>query len=163
MKLSHFIRDTSLVLLTLTLVPAAIFAIYSKADFLVVTSRSMEPTINAGDMVITRAAPRTDIEVNEIVVLPVPDNPRLRYSHRVVSAQNVPSGTIIKTRGDANPEDDAWAMRVTSDLVPKVIAVIPTAPIFNGPISRRTIINSLFALGIFLFGFGALRLVKSII
>lgn len=161
MKVGRVIRDASLVLLTMTLIPAAIFAVYSKASFLVVTSRSMEPTINAGDMVITRAEPRTAIETDEIVVLPVPEDPRLRYSHRVVSAEDIATGTLIKTRGDANPEDDAWTLRVISDEVPKVIAVIPTAAIFNGPISRRTMIYSLFTFGIFLFGLGISRLVRS--
>lgn len=161
MKLSRFVGDVLLLLLTLTIVPAAILAIYSKASFLTVTSRSMEPAITAGDTLITRQVPRTQVAPQEIIVLPVPDNPELRYAHRVVSAQDDATGTIVRTKGDANPNLDSWTMRITSDQVPRVIGVIPTSAIFDGPMSRPSILVSLLDLGAALFVLALFRLVRS--
>lgn len=160
MRLSRVVSDGLLVLLTLTIVPSAVLAVYSKASFLTVTSKSMEPAISAGDTLITRQVSRFDVTTREVIVLPVPDNPGLRYAHRVVSAQNEPSGTIVKTKGDANPNLDSWTMRITSDEVPRVIGVIPTSSIFNGPISRSAIFSGLLVLGAFLLGLGLFRLIR---
>ena len=161
MKSLKILKDSALVLLALILVPTAIFCVQAKASFLIVTSRSMEPTIKAGDTVLTRQIPRTAVKSREIIVLPVPDNAALKYSHRVISAQNLASGTLLKTKGDANPNADSWNMKVTSDRVPEVMAVIPTASIFNGPISRRTIFLALFYTGVLLFGVALWRLVRA--
>ena len=159
MRLTKVIGDSLLILLTLTIVPAAALAIYSKASFLTVTSRSMEPAITAGDTLITRQVPRGDVAPREIIVLPVPDNPVLRYAHRVVSARNEATGTIVKTKGDANPSLDSWTMRITSDEVPRVIGVIPTSAILNGPISRASILIGLLALGALLLVLAIVRLI----
>ena len=161
MKSLRILKDAALVALALILVPTAIFCVKAKASFLIVTSKSMEPAIKAGDTVLTRQVPRTALKAKEIVVLPVPDNAALKYSHRVISVKNVQSGTLLKTKGDANPNIDSWNMKVTSDQVPEVMAVIPTASIFNGPISRRTIFLTLFYTGILLFGVALWRLVRA--
>ena len=161
MKLKRIVADGVLILLTITIVPAAIFAVSAKASILMVTSKSMEPTIKALDTVITREIPRTQVKPEEIIILPVPDNPNLKYSHRVVKVEAVKAGTLVKTKGDGNPTEDSWTMRVTSDQIPKVIAVLPTAPIFNGPISRRTIFYTLFYTGILLFSLAIWRLART--
>ena len=163
MKYLRILKDFAFIALALILVPTAIYCVQNKASFLIVTSKSMEPTIKAGDTVLTREIPRTEVKANEIVVLPVPDNPALKYSHRVVIAKNIGSRTLLKTKGDANPNIDSWNMNVTSNQVPKVMAVIPTATIFNGPISRRTIFLALFYTGILLFGVALWRLVRAYI
>ena len=161
MKSLRIFKDAALIALALILAPAAMFCVQAKASFLIVTSKSMEPTIKTGDTVITRQVQRTMVKPKEIIVLPVPDNPALKYSHRVISVKNLQSGTILKTKGDANPNIDSWNMKVTSDQVPEVMAVIPTASIFNGPISRRTIFLTLFYTGILLFGVALWRLVRA--
>jgi hypothetical protein len=60
---------------------------------------------------------------------------------------------VVTTKGDANPKPDAWTLQITSQEVPKVVAVIPTAPILNGPIERKWIYYGLFyggaALGLY--------------
>lgn len=160
MKLRKVIGDALLILLTIVIVPSAVLAVYSKASFLTVTSRSMEPTIAAGDTLITRQVPRVEVAPREIIVLPVPDNPALRYAHRVVSARNEASGTIVKTKGDANPSLDSWTMRITSDDVPRVIGVIPTSAIFRGPISRPSVFIGLLSLGALLLVLAIVRLIR---
>ena len=153
MKLIRVFRDVTLALTAISLAIAAGLSIYFQLSFLTITSRSMEPTISAGDMVLTRPIPAAEIRSRDIVVLPVPDAEGLRYSHRVISVKKDLNDVVVNTKGDANPKPDAWTLQITSKEVPKVLAVIPTAPILNGPIDRKWIYYGLFyggaALGLY--------------
>ena len=160
MRIVGRIRDGALAIFALIFAVGAICAIYFHAGFVTITSRSMEPTINAGDMVLTRIVPANQVKVRDVLVLPVPENEALRYSHRIVSLQRSREGLAIKTKGDANPQVDSWNMEITSPEVTKVMAVMRTAPIMNGPISRSTIYCGLFYGGAALGLFGAWRLVR---
>lgn len=73
------------------------------------------------------------------------------------------SGVAVTTKGDANPKPDSWELNIlniTSEKVPKVMAVIPTAPIFNGPMERKWIYYGFFYGGAILGLYGSWRLVK---
>jgi signal peptidase I len=160
MKAVAVVRDTLLVAIALIVALGAVLAIYFGAGFLTITSRSMEPTFSAGDMVLTRMIPANQVKVRDVLVLPVPEKKVLRYSHRVVSLQRTNEGLQVTTKGDANPLPDAWKVEISSDKVTKVISVIRTAPIFSGPISRSMIYYGLFYGGAVLAFFGAWRLVR---
>jgi signal peptidase I len=160
MKVVGVIRDSLLIAIALVVACGAVLAIYFGAGFLTITSQSMEPTFRAGDMVLTRTIPVNQVKVRDVLVLPVPENKALRYSHRVVSLQRTNDGLHVTTQGDANPKPDSWKLEITSDQVTKVISVMRTAPIFNGPISRSTIYYGLFYGGAVLALFGAWRLVR---
>jgi signal peptidase len=153
MKPIRVFRDVVLALTAVSLAIAAGLSIYFQLSFLTITSRSMEPTISAGDMVLTRPIPVAEIRSRDVVVLPVPDGEGLRYSHRVMSVTREFDDVVVTTKGDANPKPDAWTLQITSQEVPKVVAVIPTAPILNGPIERKWIYYGLFyggaALGLY--------------
>jgi signal peptidase len=154
------LRDFTLVVVALISVVGAVLAFYFHAGFLTITSRSMEPTIKAGDMVLTRLAPIDEIQMRDVVVLPVPENPALRYAHRVIAIEKKSNGFQVKTKGDANPNADSWNMVVKSRDVTEVLAVIPTAKIFSGAIERKWIYYGLFYGGALLALYGAWRLVK---
>ena len=159
MKKLRLLRDALLILVTITSVIAAILAIYYKASFLTVTSRSMEPTIRAGDILLTREIDKHETERNDVIVLPAPDNEKIFYSHRVIEVSNKSGDVVVTTKGDANPKRDSWQMEITSKEVPKVVAVIPTAPIFNNSIGRRAIFNFLLIGGFALFLLASWRLI----
>lgn len=154
------IKDLTLAISALILVVSAILSIYLQTGFLTITSRSMEPTINAGDMVLTRIIPTSEIKKRDIVVLPLPEDKNIRYSHRIVSVERSGVKTIVKTQGDANPNPDQWTLEVTSQDVTKVVGVIPTARIFSGPIERKWIYYGLFYGGALLALYGAWRLLQ---
>lgn len=99
----------------------------------------MEPTIKAGDMVVTRLIPLKNIATRDIVVLPLPESPSIRYAHRIISVERGDAGVNLKTKGDANPNPDSWNLEVRSKKVTQVMAVIPTARIFSGAIERKWI------------------------
>lgn len=160
MRIFKGFRDLSLIATAMMMSVGAILAIYFHTGFLTITSRSMEPTIKAGDMVLTSLVPRDDIRVRDIVVLPIPENPELNFSHRIISVEKGEEGLRIRTKGDGNPNPDNWSMEVTSKDVTQVLAVIPTAKIFNGPLERKWIFYGLFYGGALLALYGAWRLVK---
>ena len=105
-------------------------SIYFQSSFLVVTSRSMEPTIKAGDTILVRPINSFAVKQKDVVVLPVPDAPGVRYAHRVIAVSQELNGVVMKTQGDANPNPDAWSIEVTDKKVPKVVAILPTSIFF---------------------------------
>lgn len=158
-------RFTLIDALLLVIASAAIFGasltIHNKIALQTVTSRSMEPYIEAGDILVTRQIDRNLIQVRDVVVLPIPENRELRYSHRIIRLERKEGNILIKTKGDANPDPDKLALEITSEQVPKVIAVIPSAPILDSPIGRRTLFFSLLGGGLMLLLLGVWRLVKT--
>ena len=160
MKTFNVLKDVALAASAIGFVIAAIFAFYFQTSFQTVTSRSMEPSIKAGDMVLTRQVPAEDIQMRDVVILPLPDADGLYFSHRIVGIKKQSGDVIVATKGDANPKPDSWELKITSGDVPKVMAVIPTALIFNGPIERKWIYYGLFYGGALLGLYGSWRLVK---
>jgi signal peptidase I len=160
MKTFKVVKDVVLAVSAIGFVIAAILAFYFQTSFQTVTSRSMEPSIKAGDMVVTRQVPAKDIEMRDVVILPLPDADGLYFSHRIVGIKKQSGDVIVATKGDANPKPDSWQLKITSGDVPKVMAVIPTALIFNGPIERKWIYYGLFYGGALLGLYGSWRLVK---
>jgi signal peptidase len=130
MKFIKVAWNTFIGLFALSLLVLAGLSIYFHTSFLVVISRSMEPTMQAGDLLLTRPVEISTIEISDVLVLPVPKIENLRYTHRVVEVSRELNGYFIKTKGDANPSPDAWILNVTDKEVPKVIAVLPTSLIF---------------------------------
>lgn len=160
MRAVRLIKDITFAVTTLLFVLAAVFSVYFQTGFLTITSRSMEPTIKAGDMVLTRMISTKEIQPRDIVVVPLPENENLRYSHRVISVDQNGGEIVVKTQGDANPTPDKWELAITSQDATKVIAVIPTAKVLNGPIERKWIYYGLFYGGALLALYGAVRLLK---
>ena len=160
MKTFKVVKDVALAASAIGFVIAAIFAFYFQTSFQTVTSRSMEPSIKAGDMVLTRQVPAKEIQMRDVVILPLPDADGLYFSHRIVGIKKQSGDVIVSTKGDANPKPDSWELKITSGDVPKVMAVIPTALIFNGPIERKWIYYGLFYGGALLGLYGSWRLVK---
>lgn len=90
------------------------------AQPLVVTSGSMRPTLEVGDLVVARSVPASTLEVGDVATLRS-DGGRL-ITHRVV-AVSVPAadGTVeVEMRGDANDTADPLPYTVERALVPMV-------------------------------------------
>nr|NIP67569.1 signal peptidase I [Candidatus Bathyarchaeota archaeon]NIU81803.1 signal peptidase I [Candidatus Bathyarchaeota archaeon]NIV68446.1 signal peptidase I [Candidatus Bathyarchaeota archaeon]NIW34941.1 signal peptidase I [Candidatus Bathyarchaeota archaeon] len=80
-------------------------ALATTTPWVAVASGSMRPALEAGDLVIVKGVPATDIEVGDIIIF---DSPRgVRTIHRVTRIQTLHNGTIqFKTKGDANPSEE---------------------------------------------------------
>jgi len=73
-----------------------------------VTSRSMRPNLEVGDLVIIQGIPATHIQEGDIIVFNPPEG-RGYTIHRVVETQTLTNGTILfKTKGDDNPTEDPY-------------------------------------------------------
>lgn len=160
MRARQIAFDIFLLFAALCFVFAAVMAILFQSSFTTVVSASMEPNISPGDTLITRKIETASIKKNDVVVLPVPSNKALIYSHRVLTVIREPKGVVLQTKGDANPNPDKWLIKVTSEKTPKVIAVIPTSGIFNGWVDRRLIYVFLMAAGLILSLVGVFRLIR---
>jgi signal peptidase len=117
---------TLLVLTALAAAGGAASVITLRLAFLPVLSLSMSPTLGVGDLAITRAVSVNDLRLGDVVVLPIPDAPGQRYTHRIVELTRGPNGPVVTTKGDNNTSPDAHQLRITSTDVPVVIGRIPT-------------------------------------
>ena len=160
MKTLKIAKDITLIVSAIGFALTAVLSIYFQTSFQTVTSRSMTPAIKAGDMVVTRQVPTEELRARDVVILPLPDANGLYFSHRIFTLRDENGGVVVRTKGDANPKPDSWELKITSDEVPKVMAVIPTAAIFDGPIERKWIYYGLFYGGALLALYGAWRLLK---
>lgn len=159
MRTRRVLADIFLGFFAILLAISAILTFYFQTSFVTVTSRSMEPTIKAGDTLLARQIKTEELRPRDIAILPVPDIEGLRFTHRITSIKMESGDVIVTTKGDGNPNPDTWSLQITSQEVPKVIAIIPTAAIFNGPIERRWIYYGLFYGGAALGLFASWRLV----
>lgn len=145
MKVKKGITDLLLAICTISLASFAVFAIQNQVSFAMVTSRSMEPTIKAGDIVISKQVQKTDIKRGDVLILSLPQNQKLKYMHRVIEVNDEENRTTIRTKGDSNPIPDKWLIEVLSPEVPKVFTVLKAGFVFNGPVDRETIFVGLIA------------------
>ncbi len=94
-----------------------------ESPFTVVTSGSMEPTFQVGDLLIVIRANPYELKVGDVIVFKVPWSSSL-IVHRIVKVSYTDNGPIFYTKGDANPIPDP-GYRVTKDIYGKVIFRIP--------------------------------------
>ena len=89
-----------------------------------VVSDTMLPTYSRGDLVLTRLVDAAALRVGDVPVI-VPPGHSGPYVHRIVSLDRSTGAPVLRTRGDGNDADDAWAARLTTTQVPLVIGVAP--------------------------------------
>lgn len=77
--------------------------------FVVVLSGSMAPTLYRGDLLIIQGLSQAnEIGLGDIIVFHCPRPPPDRIVHRVVYMKVNEDGWWFRTKGDANPSQDAW-------------------------------------------------------
>lgn len=80
--------------------------------FMVVSSQSMHPALNYGDLIIIRGESAEEIQVGDIIAFEVPNPYKAAVQspviHRVTEKFVDGEGIYFKTRGDANPKEDPW-------------------------------------------------------
>jgi len=113
MKLKPKHRKLIINILTVTIPILSIVAIYfglqifltTKTPLVAVSSGSMSPTLEVGDIVIVQGAAPISIQIGDIIVFDPPQGSRT--IHRVINIQTLPNATFLfRTKGDANPEED---------------------------------------------------------
>ena len=70
----------------------------------VVLSGSMVPTLNVGDVAVTRAAVPSQLEVGDVITYHSSSG---LITHRIIDIEESPSGRLFHTQGDANATPDS--------------------------------------------------------
>jgi len=85
--------------------------------FTVISTGSMRPTLNPGDVAVLTSESTADLKQGQIVAFHPPGEPQLTVLHRVSSVHRVPNGVIIQTKGDANNTTDQWRARIIANTI----------------------------------------------
>ena len=93
--------------------------------FTVISTGSMRPTLNPGDVAVLTSEPLSDLRRGQIVAFHPPGEPRLTVLHRVFSLHRVAGGVIIQTKGDANNTTDQWSARLVAATIWREAAKAP--------------------------------------
>ena len=93
----------------------ALLVLTGMLQVLVVLSGSMQPTFQAGDVIVTMETPVHSLQVNDIITYWSPDNMKSLVTHRIVTIIKDGQGLAFQTKGDANEGVDQYV--VSSDLV----------------------------------------------
>ncbi|TFG10338.1 signal peptidase I [Candidatus Thorarchaeota archaeon] len=89
----------------------------------VVTSESMVPAINVGDLLVLQGRTEEGIQVGDIIVYQDDWNPN-PIVHRVVEIEEIEGVSYYYTRGDANDQRDP-GNRTIDEIVGEVVLIIP--------------------------------------
>jgi signal peptidase len=87
---------------------------------------SMAPEINPGDVVVTTPIDVSEVTTGMVITYHIPVEDHHVISHRVVSVEHAPDGTVtVQTKGDANEAVDPWKATLGGDTAYRVRAVVP--------------------------------------
>jgi signal peptidase I len=92
----------------------------------VVYSGSMRPTLGVGSLAVDRVIPASSVKVGDVVTFNDPYTHGRFVTHRIVKAIHTQHGLAYRTKGDANPSRDPWAIRL-NDRVGSVAFDVPYA------------------------------------
>jgi signal peptidase len=80
----------------------------SESPLMVVSSGSMIPTLNVGDIIIVRGVDPQTVTVGTIIIFHSPVDYEMPIVHRVVAIDHQGNSIFFETRGDNNPVPDGW-------------------------------------------------------
>ena len=101
------------------------FALGTQNPAYVVSSGSMIPTLNVGDIIVVKdKGSFQTLRVGDIIVFQSPMGDGRIIVHRIYSKTTDQYGVAIYTKGDNNPAPDSWVVR-ESHYIGKVIFTLP--------------------------------------
>jgi signal peptidase len=96
----------------------------SESPLMVVSSGSMIPTLNVGDIIIVRGVDPRTVTVGTIIVFHSPNEYDMPVVHRVIAVDNQGYAIFFETKGDNNPGLDGWKVPA-QNLMGVYVAKIP--------------------------------------
>lgn len=91
-----------------------------------VYSGSMRPTLGVGSLAVDRVVPASSVRVGDVITFNDPYTKGRLVTHRVAKIIPTNHGLAYRTKGDANPARDPWAIRL-NDKVGRVAFDVPVA------------------------------------
>jgi signal peptidase len=99
-------------------------ALHTDSPLMVVSSGSMIPTLNVGDIIVVRGTEPNTITVGTIIIFHSPYDYPTAIVHRVIAIDDQGGQEFFETKGDNNAVADGW--RVPADnLIGVYVAKIP--------------------------------------
>jgi signal peptidase I len=87
---------------------------------------SMSPSIDPGDVTVVTPLAVSDVTEGMVITYHIPIGERQLVTHRVVSVEHGPDGSVtVQTKGDNNESVDPWSATLEGDTAYQVRAVIP--------------------------------------
>ncbi|MGD0175726.1 MAG: signal peptidase I [Candidatus Bathyarchaeia archaeon] len=83
-------------------------ALHSESPLMVVSSGSMVPVLNVGDIIIVRGVDPQTVTVGTIIIFHSPYEYDMPIVHRVVAVLNEGGSLFFQTKGDHNGIQDGW-------------------------------------------------------
>lgn len=80
----------------------------TESPLMVVSSGSMIPTLNIGDIILVRGVDPGTVTVRTIIIFHSPNDWEMPIVHRVVAVDNQGGSIFFETKGDNNPVQDGW-------------------------------------------------------
>jgi signal peptidase len=77
---------------------------------LLMTTGSMRPAIEPGDLVILRSVDPASIRVGDVITFREPVGSHALVTHRVAAITGTPQAPVFRTKGDANQVADIWTI-----------------------------------------------------
>ena len=96
----------------------------TESPLMVVSSGSMIPTLNVGDIILVRGVDPTTITVGTIIIFHSPYDYPMPIVHRVIAITNNGNSIFFETKGDNNPGPDGWNVP-TENLMGVYVAKLP--------------------------------------
>lgn len=123
------LKTVGTVIFVLALVPFAVFTfpqVVGADHGYVVLSGSMSPTFEAGDAIIVRETPPSELEKGDVITYRGTDSTSQpnRVTHRIVGVVEQDDSTYFETKGDANEEVDQQLVPA-EDVIGHVVFAIP--------------------------------------
>jgi len=101
------------------------FALGTSSPAYVVSSGSMIPTLNVGDIIVVKDKDSfKSLQVGDIIVFHSPTGDDKVIVHRIYSMTIDQYGVAIYTKGDNRPKPDDWVVR-ESHYIGKVVFTLP--------------------------------------
>ena len=123
-KWSRVLNIAFVVTTSIALVGPAVMSSYFGISIHTVTTGSMRPAINPGDMIVAKVVTASNLRANDVVMLVNPENWSLQ-SHRIQSLSSTTTALTITTKGDSNPVADKPVDIGLNSPVRKVVQTIP--------------------------------------
>jgi len=115
----------------------------TESPLMVVSSGSMIPTLNVGDIILVRGVDASTITVGTIIIFHSPYDYQMPIVHRVMSISNDAGTLYFQTKGDNNPGPDGWSVPA-QNLMGIYVAKLPYVGLISlelrGPLGATLII-----------------------
>jgi len=113
--------DTALLVVLLAVV-AVVGAGAAGFRLMAVRTGSMRPTLQPGDVIVSRYEPAARLRRGDVVTFPDPGLAAM-VTHRVVSVRVEGSSVLVTTKGDANATGETWRVPGSKRIARKVFRV----------------------------------------